>query len=244
MQKIIAVIPARYGSTRMPGKPLVRINGKTMIHRVFERVKKSVYIKDVYIATDDYRIIKEVNSFGGKAVLTSKKHKTGTDRITEVVKNIDCDIVVNVQGDEPFINYKVIDAAILPLINDKNLNVSTLAVKFEENFSDKNKVKVVFDNNYNALFFSRAKLPYNFKNIENVKYYKHIGLYVYRKNFLLRFNQYPQSEIEKVESLEQLRILSMGEKIRIVVTKEDSCSIDTKYDLIKVLKQIKGKMLK
>ncbi len=243
MPKIIAIIPARYGSTRLPGKPLININGKTMIQRVFEQVMNSRYINDIVVATDDIRIIKEVNRFGGKAVLTSKRHKTGTDRIAEVIKNLDYEIIVNVQGDEPFINHRVIDSAIHPLIINKNLNVSTLAVKVKDKISDKNKVKVVFDNNNFALYFSRATIPYNFRNIKNVKNYKHLGLYVYRKDFLLKFNQYAQSDIERTENLEQLRILSMGEKIKIVITKEDSLSIDTKRDLIKVLKQIKGKIL-
>jgi len=231
MNKILGVIPARYASTRFPGKPLAMIKGKSMIHRVYEQAFKSKYIDDIIVATDDKRILKEVQSFGGNAVLTSKKHKTGTDRIVEVIKNIKCDIVVNIQGDEPFIKSEVIDSAIKPLIKDRELNVSTLAVPFSDKINDENKVKVVFDKNNIALYFSRSVIPNISRNTTNVIYYKHLGLYVYRKDFLLKFSREKQTEIEKAEKLEQLRLLSMGEKIKIVITKEDSISIDTIKDL-------------
>lgn len=244
MKKVIAVIPARYGSTRYPGKPLINIGGKTMIQRVYEQVSKSRLIEETIVATDDKRIQDEVIKFGGKVMLTSNKHETGTDRIAEAARRINCEVIVNVQGDEPFIDYKVIDSAIKPVINDKNLCVSTLATKYIGNLKDKNKVKVVFDNNNNALYFSRSIIPFDLKNRGEAEYYKHIGLYVYRKNFLLKFNKSKQTKIEKAESLEQLRILSMGEKIRIVITKKDSLSIDTISDYNKAKKQVKGKTLK
>lgn len=237
--KIIAIIPSRFGSTRFPGKPLIKIGEKTMIQRVYESVSKSKYIQETIVATDDKRIEDEVKKFGGKVMLTSAKHKTGTDRIAEAAKRINCEIIVNVQGDEPFIDYKVIDSAIEPLLKDKKLKVSTLAVKYIGNLKNPNKVKVVFDNNRNALYFSRNVIPFNFKSTANFEYYKHIGLYVYRKDFLLKFNKSKQTEIEKAENLEQLRILSIGEKIRIVITKKDSLSIDTKRDYNKAKKKIK-----
>lgn len=244
MKKVIAIIPARYGSTRYPGKPLIKIGGRTMIQRVYERVSKSRYIEETIVATDDRRIHDEVMKFGGKVILTSNKHKTGTDRIAEAAKGINCDIIVNVQGDEPFIEYKVIDSAIKPLLDDKNLKVSTIATKYIGNLKDKNKVKVVFDNNHDAMYFSRSVIPFNFKRTVGTEYYKHIGLYVYRKDFLLKFSKSRQTKIEKAENLEQLRILSMGEKIKIVITKKDSLSIDTISDYNKAKKQVKGKTLK
>ena len=241
MNKIIGVIPARYASTRFPGKPLALINGKSMIRRVYEQAFYSKYIDDVIVATDDKRILNEVVSFGGNAVLTSKKHKTGTDRIVEAIKGVNCNIVVNIQGDEPFIKPEVIDSAIKPLLNDSKLNISTLAFPFTENVNDENKVKVVFDNNFNALYFSRSVIPNNSRNTSNIIYYKHLGLYVYRKNFLIRFSKAKQSELEKSEKLEQLRILSMGEKIKVVVTKYDSISIDTPNDFKNALHYLNTK---
>jgi 3-deoxy-manno-octulosonate cytidylyltransferase (CMP-KDO synthetase) len=235
---ITGIIPARFASTRFPGKPLIIIAGKTMIQRVYEQAFKSKLLSQVIVATDSKEIFDNVNSFGGNVVMTSKKHKTGTDRICEVVRKIKTDIIVNIQGDEPFINPMDIDNAIKPLLKDNTLNVSTLAVELKKDFHNVNKVKVVLDKNNNALLFSRTLLPNNFKGIAKLKYYKHLGLYVYRKNFLLKFNKTKQTNIELAESLEQLRILWMGEKIRVVLTKEDSISIDTKSDLRKIFKYI------
>ena len=243
MNEIIGVIPARYASTRFPGKPLAMLNGKSMIRRVYEQVFFSKYISEVLVATDDKRILNEVVSFGGNAVLTSKKNKTGTDRIVEAIKGIKCDIVVNIQGDEPFIKPEVIDSAILPLLKDNKLNVSTIAFPFTENVKDENKVKVVFDKNNYALYFSRSVIPNNSRNKSNIIYYKHLGLYVYRKDFLLKFSREKQSELEKAEKLEQLRMLNMGEKIKVIITKDDSISIDTLKDYKKALHYLnmKGK---
>lgn len=238
MNEIIGVIPARYASTRFPGKPLAMLDGKSMIHRVYEQAFYSKLIDDILVATDDRRILNEVINFGGNAVLTSKKHKTGTDRIVEAIKGIKCDIVVNIQGDEPFINPDIIDSTIYPLLKDNKLNVSTLAFPFTKNVKDENKVKVVFDKNNYALYFSRSVIPNNSRNKSNIIYYKHLGLYVYRKDFLLKFSRTKQSDIEKAEKLEQLRMLSMGEKIKVVITKHDSISIDTLKDYKKALQYI------
>lgn len=230
MNKIIGVIPARYASSRFPGKPLAVINGKSMIRWVYEQAFHSEYLNDIIVATDDRRILNEVLGFGGNAVLTSKKHKSGTDRIVEAIKGVKCDIVVNIQGDEPFIEPEVIDSAIKPLLKDRNLNVSTLVFPFTDNVEDENKVKVVFDNNNYAIYFSRSVIPNNSRNKSNIIYYKHLGLYVYRKEFLMKFSKTNQSDIEKAEKLEQLRILSLGEKIKVVITEFDSISIDTPKD--------------
>ncbi|MCY7362133.1 MAG: 3-deoxy-manno-octulosonate cytidylyltransferase [Ignavibacteria bacterium] len=238
--KIAGIIPARYASTRLPGKPLTLINGKPMIQRVYEQSLKSKYLEKVIVATDDRRIFDCVKSFGGNVVMTSVKHQSGTDRIYEAVKNLKCDIVVNIQGDEPFINPKNIDKAILPLLIDKEINVSTLAIKIKStaDLLDVNKVKVIVDNNNYAIYFSRNCLPYDMKNnpadnrfIGMNKYYKHIGLYVYRKSYLIKFSKMEKSYLEKMEKLEQLRILENGDKIKVVITNIDSVSIDTKEDL-------------
>lgn len=232
--KIIGIIPARYNSSRFPGKPLVDISGKTMIQRVFESSSKSKLINKLIVATDDKRIYDSVITFGGNVMMTSRKNKTGTDRICEVVSNLKLnknDIIVNIQGDEPMISSKTIDDAIYPLIVDKNLNVSTVAIKLNEDYSNPNKVKVIIDRNGYAIYFSRLPIPFDFKNTGRVIYYKHFGIYVYRMKFLINFNNTKQTNTEKSESLEQLRILEMGEKIKVVISKLDTIAVDTIYDL-------------
>ena len=173
-------------------------------------------------------------------LLTSSKHKTGTDRIREVADIIKSDIIVNIQGDEPFINPVNIDNTILPLLSDNKLNVSTLAVRIEnkKDIDDPNKVKVVFDNFYNAMYFSRSRIPFELDRKKSI-YYKHIGLYVFRKNYLYAFSEMKQTKLEKTEKLEQLRILENGERIRVVLTKKDSLSIDTMKDFKDLLKLMK-----
>lgn len=237
--KIIGVIPARYDSTRLPGKPLLDIGGKMLIRRVYEQTLKSKLLTQVVIATDDRRIYDAVFEFGGEAVMTSKKHRSGTDRIVEAIKDIKCDIVVNIQGDEPFIDPRDIDLIIKPLIRNKKTNVATPAVRIKDIkvLKDTHSVKVIFDDNYDAIYFSRGIIPYSESpDVKKNKYYKHIGLYAYRKNFVVKFSKTKQSELEKIEKLEQLRILQMGEKIKVVITKNDSIGIDTKSDLAKARK--------
>ena len=241
--RITGIIPSRYDSTRFPGKPLADIAGIKMIQRVYEQASKSKLLNDVYAATDDDRIFEFVKSFGGKVIMTSPDHRTGTDRLCEAVGKIKTDIVVNIQGDEPFISPKVIDDAVTPLLNDRKLNVSTLACRFKEltDVYDPNKVKVVLDNENNALYFSRAVVPMNFKSLKSTVYFKHLGLYVYRKDFLLKFSRTEQTMTEKAESLEQLRILAIGEKIRVIITNKDSLSVDTEEDINRILKHIKSR---
>lgn len=234
--KIIGVIPARYGSTRFPGKPLVDIGGKPMIQHVWENSAESKLINKLYAATDDKRIFNAVNSFGGNAVMTSKKHKCGSDRIGEVIKKIKCDIVVNIQGDEPFINPLNIDKAIKPLLEDKNIQVSTLCtpIKHSDEINNPNVVKAVIDKKGFALYFSRFAVPYNRDKTKNIVYFKHIGLYVYRKKYLLEFIKLKPSKLEETEKLEQLRILENGTKIKVVITNADSITVDTISDLKKL----------
>ncbi|MCI0449530.1 MAG: 3-deoxy-manno-octulosonate cytidylyltransferase [Chlorobi bacterium] len=234
---VIGVIPARYGSTRLPGKPLIKINGKPIIQHVYESAMKSKKLNRLIVATDDKRIYNAVTGFWGEAVMTSSKHKSGTDRVGEAVKNIDCDIVVNIQGDEPFIDYRNIDKAIEPLVKDKELNVATLAAKIDDirEINDSNTVKVFFDKEKYAVDFSRTVKPFNNKS-KRANFYKHIGLYVFRKNFLLKFIKMKSSKREEKEKLEQLRILDNGEDIKVVITRLSSQSVDTKEDLKKILK--------
>lgn len=238
--KIVGIIPARYSSVRLPGKPLLLVKGKAMIHRVYEQAKKSKYIDTVIVATDDKRIFDCVKNFGGEVIMTSVKHFSGTDRIFEVAKKIKSDIIVNIQGDEPYIDPYNIDKAIYPFLKDKNLNVSTLAVKIKTlaDVLDENKVKVIMDKNNYALYFSRNFIPYDMKHnpsqiwsLKCNKYYKHIGLYVYKKDFLMKFPKFKKSYLENAEKLEQLRILENGEKIKVVLTTRESFSVDTKSDL-------------
>lgn len=211
-----------------------------MIQRVYESSVKSKYLNTVIVATDDKRIFDCVKEFGGDAIMTSPKHKSGTDRICEAIRNVKADIIVNIQGDEPFIDYKNIDIAVEPLLKEKSINVSTLAVKIkdEKEISDANKVKVVFDINGYALYFSRSAIPFERDNVKT-DYFKHIGLYVYRKSFLKKYEKWKQTRLEMSEKLEQLRILEHGEKIKVVLAKKDSFSIDTLEDYRKY-KNYKG----
>ncbi len=236
---VIGVIPARYGSTRLPAKALAMIHGKPMIQHVYEKCLRAKLLSEVIVATDDKRIFDAVIKFGGNVVMTSKSHKSGTDRIGEAVKKIKCDIVVNIQGDEPVIDPRNIDKAIEPLIKDKNINVSTLCFNISEykEVNNPNVVKVVFDSTNNALYFSRSMIPFNRDNIKT-DHYKHIGLYVYRKDYLLKLIKMKPSKLELTEKLEQLRVLESGEKIKVVETKIDSHSVDTQADLRKIKKLI------
>lgn len=247
---ILAVIPARYGSTRFPGKSLAMIKDKPMIQWVYERTKQSSLITKVIVATDDERIRKAVMDCGGEAVMTSPGHATGADRIAEVVRTLACDLVVNVQGDEPLIHPDMIDEAIAPLVRDVSIPMGTVCRKIEDPHEafDPNVVKVVFDRNGFALYFSRAPIPWvrdAWTGQESLKnfplagpMYKHIGLYVYRREFLLKFAAMPQTVLESVEKLEQLRALESGYRIRTVVTEHESFGVDIPGDLGKILKRL------
>jgi 3-deoxy-manno-octulosonate cytidylyltransferase (CMP-KDO synthetase) len=247
---IIAVIPARYGSTRFLGKALVPIKGKPMIQWVYERTRLSKLIDRVIVATDDDRILAAVKSFGGEAMMTSPHHATGTDRIAEVARTLDCGLVVNVQGDEPLIQAAMIDEAIRPLMDDPSVPMGTLCRKIEdrEEAFDPNVVKLVFDRNGFALYFSRAPVPWDrdqwsggdcFADMPLVgTMYKHIGIYVYRRDFLLNYSSMPQTPLEAAEKLEQLRALEYGHRIKTVVTEHESFGVDIPDDLGKILKRL------
>lgn len=231
---IIGIIPARYGSTRLEGKPLKDICGKPMIQYVYETVMKSELLTQVIVATDDQRIVDAVESFGGKARLTSKNHRTGTDRIAEIAKDIPSDIVVNIQGDEPLLDVRMIDEAIRPLITDPELDACTLCrpITHAEDLQNPNVVKTVFDRNGNALYFSRSLIPYPRKQ-EGHQSFEHIGIYVYRKSFLMQYINMPPTPLEVSESLEQLRILENGVRLKVVITayEYNGLSVDTQEDL-------------
>lgn len=235
--KAIGIIPARYGSTRLEGKPLKEICGKPMIQLVYEAAQQATLLEEVYVATDDERIVAAVEQFGGHVRLTSADHKTGTDRIAEVAANLATDIVVNIQGDEPLLNPAMIDEVVQPFVDDSTLPMSTLCVPIleEDALHDPNVVKAVFDQQGYALYFSRSLIPYPRKR-EGFQAYEHLGLYAYRKDFLLTYIAMPQSRLEIVESLEQLRVLEAGYKLKIAVSKHpyDGVSVDTQEDLERV----------
>jgi len=249
--KISAVIPARYGSTRFEGKPLADILGKPMIQYVYEGVRESKLIDQVIVATDDQRIVEAVQSFGGKAVMTSPTHFTGTDRVAEVAKRLKSEIIVNVQGDEPLIKGNIVDSAIRPLLSDDTLQLSTLMTRIEEvrDWLNPHIVKVVVDQKNFALYFSRSPIPFprelHIGRLESNPFgtsrplpkrvFKHIGVYVFRRKFLLHFSKMKPSPLEKLEKLEQLRALENGYRIKVNPVDYEPLSVDTPEDLQKVI---------
>lgn len=236
MIKTAAVIPARFASTRFPGKPLAEISGKPMIQWTCEQAAASSADK-VIVATDDTRIKDCVESFGFKAVMTSESHQSGTDRIAEAIHNIDADLIINLQGDEPILPPKVIDELITKMKDNSDLEMATVAVpgKFDSNeYNDPNTVKVVKDINGKALYFSRSPIPYVRTNQKNATCFFHWGIYAYRRDFLERYIKWPQSELEKIESLEQLRALENGASIQVVVANQKALGVDVPEDITKV----------
>ncbi len=240
--KIVGIIPARFASTRLVGKPLADIGGKPMIRHTWEQAKKSKLINDIYIAVDDEKVYDIVSSFGGNAVLTDSNFESGSDRIAFVARKIpDADIIVNIQGDEPFIKGRMIDEAIEPFLFDKSVKVSTLVKKITDikELKSPSIPKVVFDYNNYALYFSRAIIPFvrdansTMDMFHSTDFYKHIGLYVYKRKTLLKFTSWEQTDLEKIEKLEQLRLIENGVKIKVVETEFESFSIDTPEDLKK-----------
>ena len=241
---VLGVIPARYNSKRLPGKPLARIVDRTMVQMVYEKVWNSNLIDELIVATDDKRIFEHVQSFGGKAVLTPEDLPSGTDRVAYVAKSHDCEIVANIQGDEPFISYKLVDKCIEELINDSHVDICTLARTgiLQVELLDPDVVKVLVDRRSNAIYFSRANIPYK-KSDSNI-YIEHptlvhIGLYVYRKDFLMKYVEMSVSTLEQMEQLEQLRILENGYRIRVVKTDVYSIGVDTKEDLERAERALK-----
>lgn len=230
--KNICVIPARYASTRLPGKPLKDICGKPMICRVYDRACLAKNVSEVIVATDDERIFQAVEQNAGRAMMTRADHKTGTDRLAEVAEKFsDADIIVNVQGDEPLIEASLIDE-LIEQFADENLQMATVATELtdEDEMKNPNNVKVIFDKNHDALYFSRSLIPYP-RNVGKSKVYKHIGIYAYRRNFLLDYAKMESTPLEQAESLEQLRALENGYKIRVIESNCKFVGVDTEEDL-------------
>ena len=232
--KIACIIPSRYASTRLPGKPLRMIAGETLVHRVYERAALAKLPDIVIVATDNEKIESEVKSFGGRVMMTSPDHPTGTDRLAEVAASLpDYDIVVNVQGDEPFINPDVIDSLAKMLAERDDLDMTTAAAPLKEDeYDDPSAVKVVVNQKGEALYFSRSLIPYP-RNEFSVPPVKHVGIYAYRRDFLLAYAGMKQTPLEKTESLEQLRALEMGYKIGVIRIDSEDIGIDTEEDLKK-----------
>jgi 3-deoxy-manno-octulosonate cytidylyltransferase (CMP-KDO synthetase) len=237
---VVVVIPARYGSSRLPGKPLVSLAGKPMIQRVYERAKMAKRADRIIVATDDDRIITAVQAFGGEARMTRPEHRTGTERVAEVAAHTDGQVFVNVQGDEPLLNPEVVDVAISALLEDSATSVASVAtpIKNPADILDPNIVKTVLDFDENALYFSRAPIPWlrDAAAKMEVRHLKHLGLYVFQRDALLEYPTLPQGTLERIEQLEQLRWLENGWKIRIAEVDHDSVSVDVPEDIPKIEK--------
>ena len=238
--KIVVIIPSRYGSTRFDGKPLSLIKGEPMIKHVYQRVKQANHISDVVVATDDERIINAVNAFGGKALMTASENRCGTDRVADAAEQLGLamtDIVVNVQGDQPLIDFRCIDELTAPFFSDPNVKMSTLAYRIvnERERVDPKDVKVAFDNNGNALYFSRSPIPCA-RDDATMPHdmYKHLGVYAYTRGFLETFRRLEEGRLEQIEKLEQLRVLEYGYAIKVVVTEYDSPEVDLPEDIFRI----------
>jgi 3-deoxy-manno-octulosonate cytidylyltransferase (CMP-KDO synthetase) len=242
----LGVIPARFSSSRFPGKVLALISSKTMLQHVYERASQTRYLTSTIIATDDSRIHAAARSFGARVCMTRPDHLSGTDRVAEVASAESADIVVNIQGDEPLIDPAAIDTAVLPLVHEPDVVMATLKKRIEDprEIADPNVVKVVTDASGDAIYFSRCPIPYVRQDTggsgSRVPYYKHIGLYVYRRNFLLGYSTLPVGPLEQAERLEQLRAIENGFRIRVVETEYESFGVDTPEDLEKVSRLVEA----
>lgn len=240
--KIIAVIPARYASTRFPAKLMQDLGGKTVILRTYEAAVATQLFDDVFVVTDSQLIFDEIQKNGGKAIMSIKEHESGSDRIAEAVENMEVDVVVNVQGDEPFINKKPLEELIAIFKNDTNKQVDLASLMFQitdkEEINNPNNVKVITDQQGFALYFSRSVIPFPRDEHAGVRYMKHIGIYAFRKAALLDFYRLPMLSLEASEKLEQLRYLEYGKRIKMIETTDGSIGIDTLEDLEKARKLI------
>ncbi|MCE5315137.1 MAG: 3-deoxy-manno-octulosonate cytidylyltransferase [Armatimonadota bacterium] len=239
--KATVIIPARMSATRFPGKPLADILGKPMIQWVYERASKADFVERVLVATCDVEIVEAVKAFGGEAVMTSETHRSGTDRLAEASADLDTDIVVNVQGDEPLIEPDAIARAVEPFERNPELKMSSLMVAIDsESAKDPNLVKVVVTVDNYALYFSRSPIPYERKPLEGRSVYGHVGLYAYTKDFLLQFAAMQPTPLEQAESLEQLRVLEHGHRIKMVEIADSPMGVDTIEDLERVRAEIRA----
>ena len=238
--KVVVVIPARYGSTRLLGKPLVLLAGQPMIQRVYERAKLAARVDEVIVATDDERIVKAVGEFGGTARMTRADHRTGTERVAEVAAHEAGDVFVNVQGDEPLLDPAAVDTAVGALLEEPAAQIATVAtpIKTPADIMDPNVVKTVLDFENNGIYFSRAPIPWvrDTATKIQVRHLKHLGLYVFQRDALLEYPTLPQGELERIEQLEQLRWLENGWKIRVAEVEHDAVSVDVPEDVARVEK--------
>lgn len=245
MGQVVCIIPSRYESTRFPGKPLADLCGKPMLRHVYERVLRAKAVSFAAVATDDERIFRAVEAFGGRAVMTSPRHRSGTDRIAEAVESLALDenaVIVNIQGDQPLFEPVQVDEVVRPLLEDASIPMSTLIYRIvrEEEITHPNAVKVVFDAAGFALYFSRAAIPFVRDPGNKADYYKHHGIYAYRREFLRAFTALPEGVLERLEALEQLRALEHGYRIKVVVTAHDSVEVDTPAELERVRRLLTG----
>jgi 3-deoxy-manno-octulosonate cytidylyltransferase (CMP-KDO synthetase) len=230
---IVAVIPARYAATRFPGKLMQMLGTKTIIRHVYDNTVATGLFKDVFIVTDSDIIFKEIKENGGKVIMSKKQHESGSDRIAEAVAEMNVDIIINVQGDEPFIKKEPLEN-LVRLFDDQNVQVASLMRKIsKEEAGDPNNVKVVTDRSGQALYFSRSIIPYQRDERTSTGYFLHVGVYAYKKEVLMSFTKWPQSSLEKIEKLEQLRYLENGIKIKMAETDYNNIAIDTPEDLEK-----------
>ncbi len=241
--RVVAMIPARYEATRFPGKLLKDLAGKPVIIRTLEAILQTDLFEEVYVVTDSEEIAESVKSHNGKVIKSKRNHQTGSDRIAEAAAQVEADIIINVQGDEPFVNKESLEKLIQTLRDDKtgSIDIATLVFPISESsdINNPNNVKVVFDENNKALYFSRSPIPFEIG--EKATYYQHIGVYAFKKEALLRFSKLPMSNLEKIEKLENLRFLENDMKVKVVLVSEKSVGIDTPEDLEKAIKLFKQK---
>jgi 3-deoxy-manno-octulosonate cytidylyltransferase (CMP-KDO synthetase) len=242
MPFVVGVIPARYGSSRLPGKALVDLQGKPLLYHVYRRSSRARSLNRVLIATDDERIHETALAFGAESVMTGKGHRSGTDRIAEAIQDLAADIVVNIQGDEPLIDFLAIDQVVALLQEDSAADMATLKAPISSivDLGNPNVVKVVTDEKGYALYFSREPIPYLRKKEDLSQHYRHVGLYAYRRDFLIQFTKWSPSQLEILEDLEQLRALEHGAKIKVGLTETHAFGVDTPEDLERIRKLVEG----
>ena len=255
MFSAVGVIPARYGSSRLPGKPLADLQGKPLLYHVYRRASQSASLREVWIATDDDRVYRAAQEFGARVVMTKTNHRSGTDRIAEVVENVDADIIVNIQGDEPLIDYSAIDHAVRMLQRDPEAEMATLKAPIHEpeDLWNPSVVKVVTDQRGYAVYFSRAPIPYprvkdmHASSLREVihsrpdllrHFYRHVGMYAYRRQFLMQFTSWAPTPLELLEDLEQLRAIEHGSKISVDLTQTSMFGVDTPEDLERIRRMV------
>ena len=241
--RAVVIIPSRYGSSRFDGKPLALICGKPMVQWVYQRALASSCVESVHVATDDLRIRDAVRNFGGNVIMTGNECRSGTDRVAEAAERLKLksrDVVINIQGDQPLVDPRSFDAVVQPFIEDPTLEMSTLAfvIQDEREITDPKDVKVVFDNNGDALYFSRATIPWGREGLYGYKVYKHLGVYAYTREFLDCFRNLPPGRLEAIEKLEQLRAMEHGYTIRVAVTPYDSPEVDLPEDIARIEKKL------